>query len=139
MSLVHFECTRCGNRFERDMPDDWLNIPVPADWAGTVEVDRCAECKQPDLVIIRCKRCGSQLGTLDFLPDDWSGTLPVSRCRKCVIPKPRRLTHVIRKHRQPFALGMIIPLAELRRAALKAQREGRAVSVDIPPIARPRW
>jgi hypothetical protein len=92
------------------------------------------------LVIVRCQRCGRRLGSLDAMPDDWSGNLPVARCRKCAIPTPGRIMQVLRRTgARGFAMGMDIPLAELRDAARKAQARGRPVSVDIPPIARPWW
>jgi hypothetical protein len=90
------------------------------------------------LVIVRCKTCGTQLGTLDAMPDDWSGNLNVLRCRKCVIPSPRRLAGVLaQKNAKGFALTVDIPLADLRRAAEKAKREGKSVSVTIPPYSAP--
>ncbi len=91
------------------------------------------------LVIVRCKRCRTQLGSLDAMPDDWSGNLGVPRCRKCVVPSPRRLVGVLQQQKAAgFALALDIPLAELRPHALKAKARGKAVTVDIAPSLKAR-
>lgn len=88
------------------------------------------------LVIIRCKNCRTQLGSLDAMPDDWTGNLTVLRCRKCVIPSPRRLIHVLRSQRaRGFALAVNVPLTELQSHAVKAKATGRAVTVALPPFS----
>jgi hypothetical protein len=93
------------------------------------------------LVIIRCKKCGRELGSLDAMPDDWSGSITVLRCRKCVIPSPERLAGVLERQKATggFALLVEIPLTELRRAAHKAQRQGSAETVQLRPISAARW
>jgi hypothetical protein len=92
------------------------------------------------LVIVRCKKCGTQLGSLDAMPDDWSGYLTVLRCRKCVIPAPRRLIGVlIQQKAKEFALTGGIPLEQLRPHAHKARNRGRTVSVTIAPITAAQW
>lgn len=90
------------------------------------------------LVIVRCQRCRHMLGSLDAMPEDWSGFLAVSRCRKCVLPTPRRLMGVLRQHHaRGFAMGLNIPLADLKPYALKAQARGKAVTYEIPPLPQP--
>jgi hypothetical protein len=87
------------------------------------------------LVIIRCQHCRTRLGSLDAMPDDWSGKLNVLRCRKCVIPTPRRLLGAfVRLEATGFAPTVDIPLADLRRYAIKAQRGGHAETVPLPPL-----
>ena len=87
------------------------------------------------LVIVRCSQCRLELGSLDQMPEDWAGALNVARCRRCVIPTPRRLISVLQgQGATGFALTVDIPLAELRTAALKAQRRGRAVDVTLAPL-----
>jgi len=89
------------------------------------------------LVIVRCKRCRSPLGSLDEMPADWSGNLTVSRCRKCVVPPPRRLIGVlIQQNATGFGLAVEVPLADLRRHAEKAARLGHAESFAIPPFRK---
>lgn len=88
------------------------------------------------LVIIRCLTCNTRLGSLDAMPEDWSGNLRLTRCRKCVIPSHSRFVDVLRQQNATaFALGMDIPLAELRPHAEKAQARGRAVGVSIAPLS----
>jgi hypothetical protein len=83
------------------------------------------------LVIIRCQRCRTQLGSLDAMPEDWSGNLTITRCRKCVIPSHSRFIDVLRQQNATaFALGMDIPLAELRPHALKAGAATRRQRVN---------
>lgn len=89
------------------------------------------------LVIIRCKRCRTPLGSLDAMPNDWSGSLTILRCRKCVIPSPRRLLKVFAQQGATgFSLAVEVPLADLRAHAVEAQRRGHAVSVSIPPLSQ---
>jgi hypothetical protein len=88
------------------------------------------------LVIIRCggKDCNRVLATLDTMPTDWTGDLTVTRCRKCVIPRERRVADVLRRQgAKGFALQVMIPLADLRRHAEKAQRIGEPVGVTLRP------
>jgi hypothetical protein len=93
------------------------------------------------LVIVRCKRCGEALGSLDTMPDDWSGKLTVLRCPKCVIPSPGRLVRILKQQKAAagFAMAVEIPLADLRHHALKAKSRGRTVSVSIAPRSAARW
>ncbi|MGO9926933.1 MAG: hypothetical protein ACLPLP_12615 [Mycobacterium sp.] len=119
------------------------------------------------LVVLRCQRCGTRLGSLDAMPTDWSGTLRISRCLKCVVPdgalmskpnpaalellrtgklpedaKPRRRSRLVEVLAQQgvsgFPLTAEIPLAELRADAMKANKRGRGVSVNVAPVPRAR-
>jgi hypothetical protein len=93
------------------------------------------------LVSIRCKKCGRELASLDAMPDDWSGRITVSRCIKCVLPTPERIVDVLKRQNATtgFALLVEIPLSQLRDDALKAQRRGRTVRFQIPPIIAASW
>jgi hypothetical protein len=93
------------------------------------------------LVIIRCQRCGRELGSLDEMPDDWSGRITVSRCLKCVIPSPEKIVGVLKRQNATggFALLVEIRLADLRSDARKAKARGRPVSYNLKPLPQARW
>jgi hypothetical protein len=57
-----------------------------------------------------------------------------------VVPSPDRIVDVLKQQKATggFAVLVDIPLTELRRHAEKAQRKGRAVSVQIRPISTPQ-
>jgi hypothetical protein len=55
-----------------------------------------------------------------------------------VRPSPRRLIEVLaNKNATGFALQVEVPLAQLRRLAEKAARDGRPGSIDLPPFRKP--